>query len=200
MVSKIIHRKLHWLIMLNMVMLLSACQTDDIDYDNLSVDEISSNGFYAYTLPETIVEEKGWSRTIRMNGFDTHCNQTDTIYRENPIWITYKDGVLHQDGMFHAPFALAIGPTPHYLWSSNRETDAREIRASYIVNSRVEYYKMEDSDSVLYRFEDDLGMQVVILSWQDTLGIDEAISLISQLEYDGPNKDTIGNPWERACE
>ncbi len=193
MVSKIIHRKLHWLIMLNMVMLLSACQTDDIDYDNLSVDEISSNGFYAYTLPETIVEEKGWSRTIRMDGFDTHCNQTDTIYRENPIEITYQDGTLP------APLSIDIAPGSN-IWNSSRDSDFLATDVTFVENGQIEYYEIVESGDLLLKFEDDIGMQIEVSVKKEKLSIDEAISLISQLEYDGPNKDTIGNPWERACE
>lgn len=187
----IIHKHC-WIIGLSM-MILSACQTDNIDYDNLDVKEVSLNGFYAYILPASTVEIMGWTQTITMTGFDTHCSQSDTIYRENPIWITY------QDGRSQAPFAVAIAPTASHTWNFSRSVDTITVAANFIEDEQVEYYEIEDSEHLLFRFEDDIGMQVVVLTSQDKLGIEQSISLIRQLLYSGPNETSIGNPWEKVC-
>lgn len=188
-----ITRKHCWIIGLS-IMILGACQTDNIDYDNLDVKEVSSNGFYAYILPALTVENMGWTQTISMTGFDTHCNQSDTVYRENPIWITYLDGTSQ------APFAVAIAPTASHTWNFSRSVDTVTVAADFIEGEQVEYYEIEDSDNLLFRFEDDIGMQVLVLTSKDKLGTEQSISLIGQLLYFGPNKTSIGNPWKKGCE
>ncbi|MEQ8676716.1 MAG: hypothetical protein RLP44_31030 [Aggregatilineales bacterium] len=175
------------------LLMLRPFQKEDVDTSNMTIDEVSSYGFYAYILPDEIIESRGWTQTISMVSLDSHCRQIDTIYRENPIWIAY------QDGTSRAPFFIAIAPTYSHSYNGNWTSETSEVEASFDPHLGVEYY-IGDSGHLALKFVDDIGMQVVVNAWQDKLSVDEVMILISQLEYAGSNRDTLGNPWDNVCE
>lgn len=167
--------------------------------ENLTIDEILNKEFYVYLLPNDIVKSEGWEQTILMySSFDEHCYQEDTIYRGNPIIIQYRNEKLNSQ------FSIAIEPILPGVWNSQANDIRQEIvQIDFIKGGGIEYYTIEDdniskSDVTSFRFEDDIGMQVIINVWN--LSVTESLSLISRLEYSGPDKTVVGNPWQKICE
>ena len=169
---------------------LAACSSQSIDFNNLSIEQLTSSGFYAYVLPKDLVVNRGWNQTITMKSFNDHCVQFDTIPESNPIHIVYKDDN-------RTPFSLEISPV-YQAWNRNRQITVIEVNADWIPNREAEYY-IDESGGITLKVKDQHNMDVVIHSWEDILGIDEITDLISQLQYRGSSIDSSTNPWEQIC-
>ena len=60
-----------------------------INFDDLSFDQLATGGYYAYVLPDTLTEQSGSTRTIRMNSFTWQCEWHNELW--NPVRVWYKD-------------------------------------------------------------------------------------------------------------
>lgn len=154
-----------------------------------SLDSIKGAGFYVYTLPQTIVTENEWQAEVYMYSFDAHCNPAnDTLF--NPVSIAYRD----KSG--EPILNIRVSPSDGILGGSASAGDI-QLDSKWVSEGKGHYYVRENGE-VIIRFVDTWGMDVVISSTH--LSLDELVSIIEQLEYSGPNLDTVQNPWSKACE
>lgn len=158
------------------------------DTQNLTVQELSDNGFYAYIFSEKIQDELRLIRNISIYSFDWHCVQSGDS-RWNPLKITYTN----TSGT--AVFSVTISPDDMLFDTAKaKRNQPITLDLSWIPSRKAAYYILPSG--VALKVTDVFSLDVVITS---SLDITEVISLIRQLEYVGAEPSKIINPWETAC-
>ena len=144
--------------------------------------ELKLSGYYTYVLPDDVVKEMDWKREIYMYEFGCDRGASDDHY--NPIYTRYDneqgdrviDIVVFEDRVFGPRF--------------DEEVFTTTIESKWIEDNNAELYFSERGFPIYY-FTDWQGMSVTIYNTLE----DEAIAdLIAQIEYIGPDPETIGNP------
>ena len=157
-----------------------------IDFYNLTVQQLTDAGYYAYLLPDSYTTSLGWKRNIRMGmgQFDWQCGGSHAS-NWNPVVIEYHDGT----GKWL--FDISI-EQQDALFEDSKATDSVAVHVAWIPSHTGISYP----NGTRMKFKDRIGMEVVFSSY---LGSDELVNLISKLEYVGPNLKSVGNPWKNAC-
>src|SRR5687767_7611297 len=160
-----------------------------IDFYDLSFQQLTNGGYYAYLLPESYTLPLGWKRNIRMGmgQFDWQCEGSHAS-NWNPVVVRYVDS----SGKWL--FDISI-EEQDALFDDSKATDAITVPVNWIPTHRGISYPPPNGTRM--KFKDRMGMEVVFSSY---LKPDELVNLITKLEYVGPSVDMVGNPWKKACE
>lgn len=162
-----------------------------IDFSNLSVQQLTNGGYYAYVLPDSYTSAFGWQRNIRMGmgQFDWQCEGSHES-NWNPVVVRYTDGSSKW------LFDISI-EEQDALFDDIKATDTITVPVDWIPTHMGISYPPSPSNGTRMKFIDSIGMEVVFSSY---LKSDELINLITKLDYVGPSLTTVGNPWEKACQ
>ncbi len=169
----------YWLINLFLFLILNfGCSSVKNPYAQLI-----KNDFYAYILPESILEEKHWFVNLLVNdNFDAHCKGGPSA-PWNPIEIVYQD----QQG--NHQFSIRISESDA-VWNRQNPIDNIELDFHWVQSGSGMIYQGEKSSPI--KFVDIFGNEVVV---SGTLSVGDKIELINQLEYLGSANEDFVNPW-----
>lgn len=156
-------------------------------------EELKHHGFYVYVLPETITADRQWQQRIHIWSFNRHCkglgNEAD-----NPLSVSYSTLITPDDLRRSVLFRIEMGNpgwAPPYV-NPNQKVAMVEI-ASPLVIGRVLQYCPDDKTQTTLVFTDAFGVRVYITA---DFPLTDTIALIQQLEYVGPNTNTLTiSPW-----
>lgn len=157
----------------------------NIDFNNLSVEQLEASGYYVYVLPEKIQEKLNWARTIKMKSFDFHCiTQMDSSNDHwNPIQITYSGS--------ESGIGMTIWISPYDAMFDRHKAEPVTVISEQILPYATTY---KTDPAGRFQFVDELGNDIVISS---QLSMETTLSLITQLVQVGYKGTT--NPWEANC-
>ncbi len=159
----------------------------EIDYNSLSPQQLEEAGYYSYIFPSGYEQQFEWERTIHMMSFDEHCaKRWQDGVRWNPVVVEYMRGDID--------FTIFISPNDTFF-DSLQNTSAIPLIADWIPTQTGRYTVLSNGITWI-KIKDTVGMDVVISS---DLEPDRMAEIITHLEYNGPDSDTIGNPWVNAC-
>jgi hypothetical protein len=164
--------------------MLAACSSVS-DYPLYpSYDELAHKGFYVYVVPEGEVTRRGWLQTVWIYSWDLHCKRLGPETSPNPISVSYRGPDDRKEmGVVISPRSIA--------WDHGWPSEEVSLRFPWTKDNAAEYY-IEDG-LLTIQFEDWLGTSVEITS---RLPLTEVVGLINRLEYHGPPREMVSNPWD----
>jgi hypothetical protein len=165
---------------------LAACGSSTTS-SGRSVDELKNAGYYVYAFPDQYESQHTWSKVIKFGSFDDQCKDFFANDNWNPIYVNYTDGSQNT-------FEVRISPQDR-IWDSSKTTNEVTLNAAWIPEHKGVYYLTQNGGTVI-KAKDSFGMDVIVTSFLSPTALAD---LISSLEYDGPNRSTISNPWQAAC-
>ena len=171
---------------------LPACGNDankETEQHITSLTQLIKYGYYTFVLPSYIEERLGWHKEIYMWSKNAHCKGISSSQMWNPVILHYFDNEEIKK------LSIVISPFDE-IWNHWQLHTEIPLSSKWINGDIVQYEMLEDG-AIRFFFEDIFAMNVTIWS---TLSLEESINIIAELEYLGPEPDSINNPWESACE
>lgn len=183
----------YWFVLCFLSWGIVACNTSEkkteSDTHSLSPQQLIDEGYYAYLFPEDFAIQSGWTVNLRMHSFNYHCSKSSDVVW-NPVTVVYSNS-------FDEDIDIRISPpNTNPFFDDNATIEEIPLTVEWIPSQIGQYY-IRQSGGTTMRFTDRFGMDIVIIS---SLQHDELVLLISELEYFGPDIDSVGNPWVDACQ
>jgi hypothetical protein len=151
-------------------------------------EQLEKRGFYIFVLPEREVQQRQWKQDIIIGSWNVHCGVLlgDTY---NPLIIKYTDEkdneVFTIQLAWRMTWGISDATTRTQIYWESELTDKNQL-IHYSRSGENEIYRN------LYQFQDMQGYNVDIVS---SLPVTETLNLIQQIEYIGPARETLANPW-----
>lgn len=180
-----------WFMLLSII--LAGCLNQSPLYP--TYEELKNHGFYIYVLPETIVTQKQWQQEIYIWSFDRHCRNLGNE-ANNPLEVSYykKDETVSDNTPRKSLLSIEMGNSgwvPPYA-STNEKGEMIDIVSPFIIGRALHYYPDDKTRSTLM-FTDTFGVRVYVTAG---FPLTETLAIIQQLEYIGPDTNTLTiSPW-----
>jgi hypothetical protein len=145
-------------------------------------DELKENRYYAFVLPEDVIQAQGWQLKPIKHDWDAHCYGGPSA-PWNPLTIVYEDEVEQPQ------LSITIS-SRDVIWDRQHPIEKVEVDLVWAKETTAIAYEGDVFSSV--KFEDSFGNEVVIESW---LAIADKVELINKLEYVGPSVNEVISPW-----
>lgn len=168
------------------VLYIYTLTVDKTDYQNLTLQELSENGFYVYLFEHNYEDQNAWNRRIHMISFNFLCSASDNIW--NPVSVSYDSELV-------GTMQIDLFYTDSPYFDDQKDTNTISLNAAWIPENSGEYYVSENGE-IKMRIIDKFGNEVTITS---NIELQHLAALVSKLEFQGKGQSIGSNPWLDIC-